>query len=145
MSQDLNTFKEKYPFIIQDKVQWGDMDAFAHVNNTVYFRYFERVRFSFFDEYGLMDEKETTGVGPVLASTRCRYKVALEYPDTIFLGTSITGLEHDRFLMHYAIFSEELNTVAAEGDGFIIYYNYLDKVKSQIPESQFQRLSALAG
>ena len=145
MGQDLKAFKQEYQFIIQDKVQWGDMDAFAHVNNTVYFRYFERLRLAFFEENGLLDEMKSTSIGPVLASTRCRYKLALEYPDTIYLGTSISGLEHDRFLMHYGIFSEQLNVVATEGEGFIIYYNYLEKMKSWMPESHFQRLSSLTG
>ena len=33
--------EEQYPVVISQDVIWGDMDAFGHVNNTVYFRYFE--------------------------------------------------------------------------------------------------------
>ena len=34
-------------------IRWGDMDAFGHVNNTVYFRYMEQVRISWFEQIGL--------------------------------------------------------------------------------------------
>ena len=34
-------------------IRWGDMDAFGHVNNTVYFRYMEQVRISWFEQLGI--------------------------------------------------------------------------------------------
>ncbi len=145
MNQDLKSFSRDYDFILQEKVQWGDMDAFGHVNNSVYFRYFERVRFAMFEKYGLLEEINTTGIGPVLASTQCRFKFPLEYPDTIYLGASISGLESDRFLMHYGVFSEQLNATAAWGEGFIIYYNFKDKIKSRMPDKQYQTLASLSG
>ena len=39
--QDL---EKEYPVVIEQPLIWGDMDAYQHVNNTVYFRYFEDVR-----------------------------------------------------------------------------------------------------
>ena len=133
---DLQNFKDKYQLILKDIVQWGDLDAFQHVNNTVYFRYFERVRIAYFERFGLMQEYTVTGVGPVLASTRCRYRLPLYYPDTIYIGTYITELESDRFLMKYGIYSENENALVAEGEGFIIYYNYKTRVKADIPVEQ---------
>jgi acyl-CoA thioester hydrolase len=34
-------------------IRWGDMDAFGHVNNTVYFRYMEQARISWFEQLGI--------------------------------------------------------------------------------------------
>jgi acyl-CoA thioester hydrolase len=136
----LKNFKENYPFVIKDKVEWGDMDAFLHVNNTVYFRYFERVRFACFEELGLLKDVTINGVGPILASASCRYRCALEYPDTIHIGTQILNLEEDRFLMKYGIYSEKQDVLATVGDGFIIYYNYHIKEKASIPGGQFNVL-----
>jgi len=34
------------------RVRWGDMDALGHVNNTVYFRYFEQIRIEWIEEFG---------------------------------------------------------------------------------------------
>ncbi|MGK0298606.1 MAG: acyl-CoA thioester hydrolase [Gammaproteobacteria bacterium] len=136
----LEKFKEQYPFVIKDKVQWGELDAFLHVNNTVYFRYFERVRFAYFEEFGLLENFNETGIGPILASTQCRFRTALEYPDTIYIGTYITNLKEDRFLMKYGIYSENQDLLAAEGDGFIIYFNYKKKAKTLMPDSHLLAL-----
>ena len=40
----------RWPVRRELPVQWGDMDAFAHVNNTVYLRWFETVRIAYFEE-----------------------------------------------------------------------------------------------
>jgi acyl-CoA thioester hydrolase len=137
---NLQEFKDKYQFILKEKVQWGDMDAFQHVNNTVYFRYFERVRFAYFEKSGLLKDLPEKGIGPILASTQCRYRCALGYPDTIYIGTWITGLEEDRFLMKYGIYSEKEDALAAEGEGFIIYYNYQTREKARMPENHYMML-----
>lgn len=136
----LQKFKDSYPFFLQDKVQWGDMDAFQHVNNTVYFRYFERVRFAYFEQYGLLQDLQKTAIAPILASTQCRFRCALEFPDNIYIGTYITALEEDRFLMKYGLYSEKEGLLAAEGDGFIIYYNYETREKTRMPADHYAKL-----
>jgi acyl-CoA thioester hydrolase len=141
----LNLFKDKYPFFIEDNVEWGDMDAFQHVNNTMYFRYFERVRFAYFDKLGVTAEMESSGIGPILASTQCRFRSALTYPDEILIGSGITGLQADRFLMKYGIYSKKDQCVAAEGDGFIIYFDYNKNLKADIPARLFDILQNSTG
>jgi len=138
----MDSFKKQYPFIIESAVEWGDMDAFQHVNNTKYFRYFERVRFAHFEKYGLIAGMQSSGTGPILASTRCRFRFPLSYPDTILIGTRLTDLQADRFLMEYGIYSRKDERVAAEGDGFIIYYNYRTDKKADIPQDLYRTLQA---
>jgi len=57
-----------YPVIIEIPLAWGEMDAFQHLNNVVYFRYFESARIAYFDAIEAMTVMETTGVGPILAA-----------------------------------------------------------------------------
>ena len=56
-----------YPTIIAQAIQWGEMDAANHINNTVYFRYFESARIEFFNQMGFMDFTGDDGIGPILA------------------------------------------------------------------------------
>ncbi len=133
----LEEFKDQYPFNIERYVEWAEMDAFQHVNNTVYFRYFERVRFEYFETVGLTNAVENRGIAPILASTQCRFKLPLSYPDNIVIGTYITDLQPDRFLMKYAIYSLKHKRVAAEGDGLIVSYDYGKGEKAAIPETIF--------
>ena len=54
-------------------IRWGDMDAMGHVNNTVYFRYMEQARISWFD--ALVPEAEAwKEIGIVIANASCTYK-----------------------------------------------------------------------
>ena len=138
----LDEFRKQYSFNVERHVEWADMDAYQHVNNTVYFRYFEKVRFDYFEDYGLARSVEETQIGPILASTQCRFKIPLSYPDTVVIGTYITDLQFDRFLMKYAIYSLGHERVAAEGDGLIVSYDYNKNEKASIPEAIFTKLKS---
>lgn len=131
------------PLVIEIDVAWGDMDAMAHVNNTVYFRYFESARISYFERVGFLEEMERSGVGPILASTRCRFRIPLTYPDRVYVGTGARDLEEDRFLMTYRIVSQSANAVAAEGDGLIVSYDYRNRRKASLPPEVRKRIEAL--
>lgn len=60
------------------RMRWGDMDALGHMNNTLYFRYFEQARISWFDAIGADYTKLPEG--PVLANVSCRFIVPAVYP-----------------------------------------------------------------
>src|SRR5688572_5922073 len=63
-----------YPVRLPISVAWGEMDAFQHVNNVMYFRFFESARIEYGRQIALMDLKEMNGAGPILAATSARYK-----------------------------------------------------------------------
>lgn len=128
---------------IELPVVWGEMDAFEHVNNVVYFRYFESARIAYFDRVGVNDFKQQHQIGPILASTQCRFKAPLTYPDTITVGTRVEGLGSDRFLMQYFVLSHKSGRVAAEGEGMIVYYDYARQCKHVIPDPIRQAIMAL--
>jgi acyl-CoA thioester hydrolase len=134
-----------FPVVIELPVVWGEMDAFAHVNNAVYFRYFESARLVYFEKIGYLERAKTTGLGPILASTRCDFKRPLTFPDKIFVGAKISELKTDRFLMLYRIVSEKLQEVAAEGEGLIVSYDYPAKRKAPLPDEIRRRIEALEG
>lgn len=136
----MQDFREKYCYILEANVEWADMDAFGHVNNTIYFRYFERVRIALLEECHYREFMLENHTGPILASTQCRFKAPMTYPDTCLIGTSISKLEEDRLLMSYAIYSHKLGRVTAEGDGLLVYYDYEKSEKTKIPDGLRQRL-----
>jgi acyl-CoA thioester hydrolase len=131
----------EYSFVIELPVIWGDMDALQHVNNTVYFRYFESARMAYFEKLGFWEHMDETGIGPILASTQCRFRIPLTYPDTISVGTKIRDLGEDRFVMDYCVFSHRHEKVAAQGEGLIVTYDYRNQRKAPIPEKLRNRIS----
>ncbi len=132
-----------YPVVIELPVVWGEMDAFGHVNNIVYFRYFESARIAYFEKLDVLDLMNRTGIGPILASTACRFRIPLNYPDEVLVGARVTGLGSDRFTMHYLVESKKLGKTAAEGDGEIVSFHYREKRKAAIPDEIRQRIISL--
>ena len=59
-------------------IRWGDMDAMGHVNNTIYFRYFEIVRIAWFDSVNCRPDK--AGEGPLIVNAFCNFLEQVTYP-----------------------------------------------------------------
>jgi acyl-CoA thioester hydrolase len=134
---------EGYPVVIEIAVAWGEMDSLQHVNNIVYFRYFESARMAYFHEIDIWSYMDVTGIGPILASTQCRFRIPLAYPDTVSVGTRISDVEEDRFVMKYLIVSHQHQRIAAEGEGIIVSYDYRGKKKAPLPQEIKARIEAL--
>lgn len=132
-----------YPVVVQLPVAWGDMDSFRHVNNTVFFRYFETARIAYLDRIGFEQEMQESGIGPILASTHCRFRRPLTYPDTIRIGARTTELHGDRFVMEYRIVSEAHGAVAADGGGVVVAFSYRTHVKAPVPAAVRQAILGL--
>ncbi|MFX1494594.1 MAG: acyl-CoA thioesterase, partial [Promethearchaeota archaeon] len=74
------------------------------------------------------------GIGPILASTECKYKIPLKYPDIVSIGAKITELEEDRFTMEYILISHQLDKLAAEAKAIVVSYDYNNDQKVSIPQ-----------
>ncbi|GMI15462.1 hypothetical protein TrLO_g6596 [Triparma laevis f. longispina] len=132
----------KYPVLTKIPLQWGEMDAFSHLNNVIYFRYFESIRLSHF--YRLSDHLDpeffhgfmhAKSLGPILASTSCKYKFPATYPDTIIAASGIHDVPEvgdSRFTMNYALYSTRHDRLIAEGDGVIVMYDYGVNKKGEV-------------
>ncbi len=132
-----------YPTIVECPVAWGEMDAFGHVNNTVYFRYFENARIAYFRNLELMEHMHATGIGPILAHTQCRFRLPLTHPDAVAVGARVASLGADRFRMAYRVVSRGHRAVAADGDGLLVIFDYRKNMKAPMPEVLRQRILAM--
>lgn len=132
-------------FVVQVKlpVQWGDMDAFGHVNNTMYFRYFETARLAYMAEMKLLQTMQKKQIGPILAETDCRFKSPLTYPDNIRVGASVVEHQEYGFVMCYGIYSEAQKRVVSEGSGRIVLLDYQSGGKVKPDENMIQAIKAL--
>lgn len=129
-----------YPVVIEIPVVWGEMDAFQHVNNVVYFRYFENARIVYYEKLDVLDLMNRTTIGPILAATSCRFRMPLTYPDKVLIGAKVTNIEEDRFTMNHLVVSTMHQKVAAEGDAVVVAFNYRENKKVPIPDALRQRI-----
>jgi acyl-CoA thioester hydrolase len=132
-----------FPVIVEQAVVWGDMDSFRHVNNVVYFRYFENARLEYFRRLDWDGIQAETGVGPILHSTHARFRLPLTYPDTIRIGARIKEMSIDRFTLEHRILSRRLGGVSTEGTGTVVSFDYIRNQKAPIPDELRRRIDAL--
>lgn len=123
-----------FPVVVTLPVQWGEMDYFRHVNNTVFFRYFESARIAYLERIGFREEGAAEGTGPILASTHARFRRPLAFPDSVRVGARTTEVGEDRFTMEYRLVSEAQEAVAAEGGGVLVSFDYAAGRKAPLPE-----------
>lgn len=120
-----------WPIRVPREVSWGQMDAFGHVNNTVYFRWFEDARLALFQEVGWLSAMEETGVGPILARTQAIFRRPLAWPADLVVAIRIEDVTEDRFTTLYRVVSA--GELVAEGDGRVLSYAYREGKKAPIP------------
>ena len=134
---------EGFPVVIEFPVKWGEMDLFNHVNNVAYFRYMESARIAYFEKSGIWTAGEEMIIGPILASTGCRFRAPINYPDTLRVGARAYDIEVDRFQTEYRIVSTAPDKTVAYGDGLIVSYDYKNNVKVDLPETWVKAISEL--
>lgn len=133
-----------FPVVLTIPVQWGELDAYGHVNNTVLFRYFESARVEFLGRCGFLTTYEEERVGAILHSTSCRFRRALFYPDTVQVGGRSSAIAGDRFTMEYVVVSLGQDAIAAEGTGVVVAFDYAARAKVALPARVRAGLDALA-
>jgi len=141
----IDNLLQGFPVVVEFPVAWGEMDSYRHVNNAVYFRYFENVRLEYFRRLGWFELEQATGVGPILAATQARYRRPLTYPDMISVGAHVGTVGQDRFTMDYRLVSHALGEVAAEGQGTIVAFHYGRGKKVHLPDEIRRRIGELEG
>ena len=120
----------EYKVITHQKVAWGDMDAFGHVNNVVYYRYIETARIEYLNQLEIL----TLDISTVVASNSCKYLKPVFYPDYLRIGTKVVELRNSAFRMEYTVWSEQQNEIVAIAEAVIVCVDKNTMQKVLIPE-----------
>lgn len=129
----------KYPVIYEQKVAWGDMDAFGHVNNVIFYRYIESARLAYLDILNILDEPLLT----VVLSNQCHYLKPVIYPDHLKVSVRIVELRNSAFRMQYDIWSEVQKCTVAQAEAVIVCVNKDNLQKTKIPEHIVQKIKEI--
>lgn len=139
-----------FPAVVRLPVQWGELDAFGHVNNAVYFRWFETARIAYLERIGLGDKhagQMASGgdIGPILAAISCNYRRQIKYPDTILIGARITRIGRTSLTMTHSLWSEMQQALAADGESTVVVFNYQANRPERVPDDLRALISKLEG
>lgn len=127
------------------QVAWAEMDAFGHVNNTVYLRWFESARIGYFERLGLVTNAVASHheAWPILAHSSIDYRAPVVYPDTIDVAARVTKLGNTSFTMIYRAHSKQQGKVVAEGEAVVVMIDPKTGTKVALDPALRARVAAL--
>ena len=121
-------------------IRWGDMDAMGHVNNTLYFRFMEQARISWFN--ALVPEREAwTSIGIVIASASCNYKRAMTYPGTCEIRLYVGAPGGASVPTSYELFVDDDPVPYADGAAVVVFVDMATQKSIRIPPAIRERLT----
>jgi acyl-CoA thioester hydrolase len=114
-------------------IRWGDMDAYGHVNNTVYFRYMEQCRVEYLEELGYTIMPR--GTAPVIINAACTFLVPLNYPGVVEVRMYCGQPGRSSVPTHYEIRLTGDETIYATGDAKIVWMDVASGKSVPIPDA----------
>lgn len=139
-----NPLLSGFAVVLRLPVQWGEQDAFGHVNNTVYFRWCESARLLYLEQVGMAAQSHAGEVGPILAHIGCDFRQPVTYPDAVEVGARVTRIGRSSFDMEHRVVSARLGVVA-EARSTLVVYDYAAARPSPVPEEMRKAIEALEG
>ena len=136
---------EGFEVVVRLPVLWGDMDAFGHVNNTRFIRWFESARIAHFERVGI-ETGAAVGIGPILAHVSCDYLAPVDFPGEVLVGVRATRIGTTSLTHEYVVtLSDRPDQPVAKGTGVIVMYDYDTGTKAPVPDDLRQRIRDLDG
>ena len=129
MSERMRPKRADYRHFLAIPTRWGDNDAYAHINNTVYYSFFDNVVSRFLLESGAIDLRTSAVIG-VVVETGCRYLAPMSFPDLATAGLRVARIGRTSIRYEIGIFRNEEDAASAEGH-FI--HVYVDRATQAVP------------
>ena len=123
--------------------RWADNDAYGHVNNTVYYEWFDSAVNAWMVEQGLLDITNGDPIALVV-ETRCTYISPLEFPEPIEIGLAVSELGRSSIRYWIGIFAEGAADAAAEGDFVHVVVDRTTRRPVEIPSEWRRKLEAIS-
>lgn len=122
--------------------RWMDNDVYGHVNNVVYYSYFDTAVNAFLVENGLLDITGSDVVG-LVAETGCSYFSSVAFPDALETGLAVTRLGRSSVTYRVGVFREGAARAAAQGHFVHVYVARETGRPAAIPDPVRARLAGL--
>jgi acyl-CoA thioester hydrolase len=124
-----------YPYFARITTRWMDNDAYAHVNNVVYYSFFDTAVNQLLIEGGVLDIRRSPIVGFVV-ETQCRFFTPLAFPDRVAAGVRVARIGTSSVRYEVGIFRDDDETAAAQGHFVHVYVDRAgNRPVSALPEA----------
>ncbi|ORX83110.1 hypothetical protein BCR32DRAFT_326543 [Anaeromyces robustus] len=152
LSKPVQDLVKDYSSVTNIDLQWGEQDAFGHLNNASFLRFFESGRIAFY--FQLIDPNLSknsefghgiTKIGPIVKTVKCDYKLPVTYPDNICVATRIPieSIGKNRYTVDAIMVSRKLEKIVAKSEVVVVTYDYRIGKKADIPSDYKELLVKL--
>lgn len=126
------TLREAYAHVTAMPTRWGDNDSYGHVNNVVYYAFFDSAVNRHLIERGVLDITTSTIIGLVI-ETRCTFFSSMGFPDVVHVGLKVLHLGNSSVRYEIALFRNEGRTASAVGQFVHVYVDRASNRPVPIP------------
>lgn len=123
--------------------RWMDNDVYGHVNNVVYYSYFDTVVNQYLIEQGVLDI-ETSGVIGLVIETRCNYFRPVTFPDVVHAGLRVAKLGNSSVRYEIGLFRNDDDEAAAQGHFVHVYVDRASRRPAPLPAAMRAALEKIA-
>lgn len=134
--------RQAYSHFLTIPTRWMDNDAYGHVNNVVYYSYFDTVVNQHLIVNGCLNLQDSPIIGLVV-ETQCQFFRSISFPDTVHAGMRVAKLGTSSVRYEIALFANEDETPAARGHFVHVYVNRVTNKPAPIPEATRRVLEPL--
>lgn len=112
--------------------RWMDNDAYGHVNNVVYYSWFDTVVNEYLIRAGVLDIEQGAVIG-IVVQTQCHYFRELAFPETVTAGLRVAHIGNSSVRYEVAIFGEGDAQARAQGHFVHVYVDRRDRRPTALP------------
>lgn len=134
--------RQGYNYFSDITTRWMDNDIYGHVNNVVYYSYFDSIANQYLIEKGGLDIHRAEIIGFVVASS-CEYKSPVAYPQRLEAGLRVNRLGNSSVEYGIGIFVKDAQTASAHGTFTHVFVDRLTDKSVAIPASIRAALEAV--
>ncbi|MBO0934413.1 acyl-CoA thioesterase [Fibrella aquatilis] len=126
--------RSNYRYFLPITTRWMDNDVYGHVNNVVYYSWFDTVVNQFLVENGALDPQTSDVIGLVI-DTQCTYLASVSFPDKVVAALAVRKLGTSSVHYEVGIFKNDEITASAQGQFVHVYVNRQTRRPVPIPDS----------
>lgn len=134
MSKPTAHHRQDYQVFRDIPTRWSDNDMYGHVNNVVYYSWFDTAVNTYLIEQGVLDPQNGLCIGLVV-ETHCNYFASLAFPQIVQAGLRVSRLGHTSVRYEIGLFAQGADTCAAQGHFVHVYVNKTSKTPVALPQA----------
>ncbi len=133
-----------FPRFVSIGTRWEDNDVYGHVNNVVYYSFFDTAVNGLLIESGALDLK-SSGIVGLVVSNACDYFASVAFPDVVEVGVRVDHIGRSSVRYILGVFRAGDNEAAARGEFTHVYVERATQKPVAIPEKAHAFMETLRG